>query len=167
MNLDTLPRRLVVISGGFVGMEQGQLFAQLGVRGRSSGVSRREPEMAQRMTDIFTGDGIAVVADRAVAVETASGSHVVNAGRKRERVGGKLAVGVGLGCAGSFGVVESVAVAFGLGPSDPSRGIASDVRPVRALNSPVVGMPAKGISASMCCRCRLFRRCRRTRRRSS
>ncbi|MFP5488388.1 MAG: FAD-dependent oxidoreductase, partial [Acidimicrobiia bacterium] len=63
MTLDTVPRRLVVIGGGFVGMEQGQLFAELGASVTIIGrlAPRAEPEMARRMADIFADDGIAVV----------------------------------------------------------------------------------------------------------
>ncbi len=79
MDLDTVPRRLVVIGGGFVGMEQGQLFAQLGASVTIVGrlAPRAEPEMARRMADIFAGDGIVVVADRAVAIEPGSAGHAV------------------------------------------------------------------------------------------
>lgn len=79
MQLDTVPRRLVVIGGGFVGMEQGQLFAHLGASVTIIGrlAPRAEPEMARRMTDIFTDDGIAVVADRAIAIEAGSVGHAV------------------------------------------------------------------------------------------
>lgn len=79
MNLEVVPRRLVVIGGGFVGMEQGQLFARLGASVTIIGrlAPRAEPEMARRMTDIFAAEGITVLSDRAIGVEPGPAGHTV------------------------------------------------------------------------------------------
>lgn len=74
MDLAELPRRLVVIGGGFVGMEQAQLFARLGSEVHLVGhlAPRAEPELAQWMSRIFADDGIDVHDARAVAVSPSS-----------------------------------------------------------------------------------------------
>lgn len=75
-----VPRRLVVIGGGFVGMEQGQLFARLGAKVTIIGrlAPRAEPELAELMAEAFSREGIEVHAARATAVEvTPSGRRVL------------------------------------------------------------------------------------------
>ncbi|MHB8275588.1 MAG: FAD-dependent oxidoreductase [Dermatophilaceae bacterium] len=71
MELDELPASLVVIGGGYVGLEQAQLFAHLGTRvslvGRVAPPS--EPELASALRKVFLDDGITVVNERAVAIE--------------------------------------------------------------------------------------------------
>ena len=63
-------RQLVVIGGGYVGMEQAQLFAHLGTRVSVVGrlAPHAEPELAQRLREVFTDDGITVVEERATTV---------------------------------------------------------------------------------------------------
>jgi mercuric reductase len=79
MALTEVPERLVVIGGGFVGMEQGQLFARLGSKVTIVGrlAPRAEPELADWMRRIFTDDGMKVVPRRAVAVERGTQTFVV------------------------------------------------------------------------------------------
>lgn len=87
MELRDLPASLVIIGGGYVGMEQAQLFAHLGsgvtVVGRLA--PHVEPELADVMRRVFTEDGITMVEEHAVAaaatdggvaVTTASGARV-------------------------------------------------------------------------------------------
>ncbi|MFP5372657.1 MAG: FAD-dependent oxidoreductase, partial [Actinomycetes bacterium] len=61
--------------GGYVGMEQAQLFAHLGARVSLVGrlAPHAEPELAQRLRDVFADDGITVVEEHAAAVATAAG----------------------------------------------------------------------------------------------
>lgn len=68
-----VPESLVVIGGGYVGMEQAQLFAHLGARVTLVGrlAPAAEPEVADALRRVFADDGITVIEDRAVAVETA------------------------------------------------------------------------------------------------
>ncbi|MHB1509319.1 MAG: mercury(II) reductase [Acidimicrobiales bacterium] len=64
MELDRVPSSLVVIGGGLVGLEQGQLFSRLGsavtlvVRRRIAPVE--EPEISEALTAIFSEEGIGV-----------------------------------------------------------------------------------------------------------
>ena len=79
MELDEVPRRLVIIGGGFVGMEQGQLFSRLGAAVTIVGriASRAEPELAAWIARTFADEGIGVVPERAVGVEGVGDTTVV------------------------------------------------------------------------------------------
>ena len=65
MELDRLPASMVVVGGGYVAMEQAQLFAHLGtsvtVLVRSQLARREEPEIAAAIRDAFAAEGIDVV----------------------------------------------------------------------------------------------------------
>lgn len=73
MELAALPATMVVVGGGYVGMEQTQLFAGLGVQVTLVGTLApgAEPELGEVMRAAFRRDGIRVVEQRAVAVEPA------------------------------------------------------------------------------------------------
>jgi pyruvate/2-oxoglutarate dehydrogenase complex dihydrolipoamide dehydrogenase (E3) component len=66
MELDAVPERLIVLGGGYIGMEFGQLFARLKSkvtivqRGKQL-LPREDAEIAQAMYDICTEDGIEVL----------------------------------------------------------------------------------------------------------
>lgn len=88
MELTHLPASLIVVGASYVGMEQAQLFAGLGVPGTLIGAlaPRAEPELRQVMRTAFARDGIRVLQQRAssvqsdrdgtVTVVTASGQRV-------------------------------------------------------------------------------------------
>jgi mercuric reductase len=65
MELDQLPVSMVVLGGGYVAMEQAQIFAHLGTKVtvlvRSRLARREEPEVADGIRDAFAADGIEVV----------------------------------------------------------------------------------------------------------
>ena len=75
MDLTDLPASLVVIGGGFVGLEQAQLFARLGVDVTIIGrlAPHAEPELSSELRKAFLDDGITVINDR---VETISQNDV-------------------------------------------------------------------------------------------
>ncbi|GGC14288.1 MULTISPECIES: mercury(II) reductase [Cellulomonadaceae] len=79
MELDQVPRSLVLIGGGYVGLEQAQLFAHLGARVSLVGrvAPRAEPELAERLRAVFADDGIGVLEEHAVAVSVDGGEVVV------------------------------------------------------------------------------------------
>ena len=85
-----LPESLVVIGGGYVGMEQAQLFAHLGSRVTLIGrlAPAAEPELAETLRGVFADDGITVIADRAVTVET-DGDRIVVLTRSGQRAAGR------------------------------------------------------------------------------
>ena len=70
MQLRQLPESLIVVGGGSVGLEQAQLFADLGTRVSLVGqlAPRTEPELADVLRQAFTGAGITVVEQRAAWV---------------------------------------------------------------------------------------------------
>ena len=76
MEQTVLPTSLVVIGGGYVGMEQAQLFAGLGVDVTVVGALApgAEPELREVMRAAFAREGIRVLEHRATAVEPAD-SH--------------------------------------------------------------------------------------------
>jgi mercuric reductase len=65
MELDRLPASMLVIGGGYVALEQAQLFTHLGTRVtmlvRSQLARREEPEIADGIHDAFAAEGIAVL----------------------------------------------------------------------------------------------------------
>ncbi|WP_226920598.1 mercury(II) reductase [Georgenia subflava] len=65
MALDHLPETLLVIGGGYVALEQAQLFARLGSRVtmlvRSRLASHEEPETSSALMEVFADEGIRVV----------------------------------------------------------------------------------------------------------
>ncbi len=68
-----LPDSLIVIGGGYVGLEQAQLFSGLGVQVTVIGrlAPRAEPELRDVMAAALKRDGIRMLEHRAVAVEAA------------------------------------------------------------------------------------------------
>ena len=79
MELAEVPRRLVTIGGGFVGMEQGQLFSRLGadvtIIGRLA--PRAEPEMADWIGRAFADERIRLLPERVTRVERDGDTTVV------------------------------------------------------------------------------------------
>jgi mercuric reductase len=68
MELDDLPASMIVLGGGYVALEQAQLFAHLGTRVtvlvRSRLARREEPEIAAAISDAFAAaDGIDAIED--------------------------------------------------------------------------------------------------------
>ena len=66
MELDKVPEHLLVLGGGYVGLEFGQLFRRLGSRVtiiQSSGqlLSREDPDVAEEVKKILEEDGIEVL----------------------------------------------------------------------------------------------------------
>lgn len=65
MELTEVPESLLVLGGGYVALEQAQLFARLGSRVtllvRSRLASREEPEVSNALKDVFADEGIRVV----------------------------------------------------------------------------------------------------------
>jgi mercuric reductase len=78
MELDHLPESMLVIGGGYVAIEQGQLFAHLGTRVtvlvRSQLARREEPEIAAGIHEAFARDDIAVI-EHTVPTEVRRDGH--------------------------------------------------------------------------------------------
>jgi len=120
MELNHLPESLIVIGGGYVALEQAQLFAHLGTHVtmlvRSKLARTDEPEVSETIREAFETEGITVhegltpervIRDRDEAVVSVGGrdlraDHVLVATGRRPRTDGLglEAVGVELGEAG-------------------------------------------------------------------
>ncbi|WP_208027879.1 mercury(II) reductase [Rhabdothermincola sediminis] len=101
MELNEVPEHLVIVGGGFVGLEQGQLFAHLGAKVTIIGrvAPHAEPELAQRLAEALTDEGLTLIAERATTVDrdgsgvrvttaagtTITGSHLLVATGRRPR----------------------------------------------------------------------------------
>lgn len=98
MELREVPEHLIVIGGGFVGLEQAQLFRRLGagvtVIGRFA--PHTEPELSAVLASVFRDEGIGLTSARATSVEHAdaitvhlddgssvTGSHLLLAAGRR------------------------------------------------------------------------------------
>ncbi|MGQ0826543.1 MAG: mercury(II) reductase [Actinomycetota bacterium] len=83
MEQTTVPSRLVTVGGGFVGLEQSQLWARLGASVTIVGrlAPRAEPELASRLRRIFRDEGIEVVDGHAASVESRGDIKVVHTDR--------------------------------------------------------------------------------------
>ncbi|MFP5316589.1 MAG: FAD-dependent oxidoreductase, partial [Actinomycetes bacterium] len=65
MELDEVPESMIVLGGGYVALEQAQLFARLGTKVtmlvRSRLVSAEEPEASKALVGVFEDEGITVI----------------------------------------------------------------------------------------------------------
>lgn len=105
MELGEVPDSLLVIGGGFVALEQAQLFSRLGSKVtmlvRSRLASNEEPEASQALMDMFADEGIRVVRAAAVSLvrmDPVSGGVVATAaisGREDEFRASRLLVATG------------------------------------------------------------------------
>lgn len=141
MELDHLPASMIVVGGGYVALEQAQLFAHLGTSVtmlvRSQLARREEPEIAAGIRDAFGAEGIAVVEGVEITrVQSDAGQVVVMTDRgefgaeellvatgRRPRADGLAldAVGVALGARGEVVVDEDMST------TDPRVWAAGDV----------------------------------------
>lgn len=97
MEQQELPESLIVLGGGYVGLEQAQLFAHLGTRVTLIGrfAPHTEPEIADVLRGVFADEGITVLEERGVGVSrTDDGVRVRTAGGS-EVTGQRLLVATG------------------------------------------------------------------------
>lgn len=123
MELEEVPESLLVIGGGYVALEQAQLFCRLGSRVtmlvRSRLASTEEPEAARTLRNIFTDEGIRVVQDAgliSVRTDSTTGQAVATAtikGGKAEFGSARLLVATGRRAATLGLNLEGVAVRTG------------------------------------------------------
>jgi len=97
MELTVLPESLLVIGGGYVGMEQAQLFAGLGTSVTLVGrlAPESEPELAQVMREAFARSGITVIEQRAASVTATEAGVVVQTDRGATLIAQRLLVATG------------------------------------------------------------------------
>ncbi|MBA2529568.1 MAG: mercury(II) reductase [Euzebyales bacterium] len=97
MEQTELAESLVVIGGGYVGIEQAQLFAHLGTKVTVVGrlAPRAEPELAQVLRQVFDDDGVTVIEEHAHKVEHHDGATVVTTASGQQASGQRLLVATG------------------------------------------------------------------------
>ncbi|MGV7607492.1 mercury(II) reductase [Mycobacterium sp.] len=105
MELEEVPETLLVLGGGYVALEQAQLFARLGCKVtmlvRSRLASREEPEASQSLLTVFADEGIRVVCRAivdSVTTDPATGRVVAGAsvaGSREEFSAERLMVALG------------------------------------------------------------------------
>ena len=91
MELDAVPEHLLVLGGGYEGLEFGQMFRRFGARVTivqrgPALLAREDPDVAEAVAGIMRGDGIEVLLD---ADATAAGSAPGGQVRLDVRVGGE------------------------------------------------------------------------------
>ncbi|KRE60525.1 mercuric reductase [Arthrobacter sp. Soil736] len=86
MELDEVPESLLILGGGYVALEQAQLFSRLGSRVtmlvRSRLTSQEEPEVSKALAGVFADEGIRVVRRAtvdSVSLDEATGGVVATA----------------------------------------------------------------------------------------
>lgn len=105
LELETLPASMLVIGGGFVGCELGQLFARVGVRVtivcRSRLLPQAEPEIGEALAAYLRDDGIdvrcGVSYERVSSTETGAAALVIRTaeGRRDEIAAERVLVATG------------------------------------------------------------------------
>ncbi len=104
MELNVVPEHLLVLGGGYIGLEFGQLFRRLGsrvtiVQSGSSLLSREDPDVAEAVLEILREDGIHVFLDARVEKAGRHGSRVHlkvrTAGKMKSLDGSHLLVATG------------------------------------------------------------------------
>jgi len=64
LRLTALPRHLVIVGGGYIGLEFGQMFRRFGsevtILAGSGIAAREDPDVAQALHDILTGEGVVI-----------------------------------------------------------------------------------------------------------
>jgi len=104
MELDSVPEQLLILGGGYIGLEFGQLFRRFGsqvtiVHSRGQLLTREDPDVADEIATIFRQDGITLVLNaRASRVSRADGSirlEVLQEDHSTTLVGSHLLVATG------------------------------------------------------------------------
>jgi pyruvate/2-oxoglutarate dehydrogenase complex dihydrolipoamide dehydrogenase (E3) component len=99
LNLTELPEHLVIVGGGYLGCEFGQMFRRFGSEVTlvaSGGLAAREdPDVAQILTETFEAEGIRVVSGRTASVAKADDGVAVTLEDGSTVTGSHLLMAVG------------------------------------------------------------------------
>ena len=91
MELNVVPEHLLVLGGGYIGLEFGQLFRRLGskvtvIHSRGSLLAREDPDVASAVEEILKEDGIQILLEARAEEAALHGSRV----HLRVRTGGRV-----------------------------------------------------------------------------
>jgi len=91
MELNALPEHLLILGGGYIGLEFGQLFRRLGskvtiVQSGPTLLTREDPDVAEAVAEILKEDGIQILLDARVEKVARHGNRV----HLKIRLGGKM-----------------------------------------------------------------------------
>ena len=84
MELETLPKRLVIVGGGYIGLEFASIYANFGsqvtvLEGLDTFVPREDRDAAEEMRKVLEGSGIAIhLGAKVAAIEQQNGHAVVS-----------------------------------------------------------------------------------------
>ena len=97
MESQALPASMIVMGGGYVGLEQAQLWAHLGVEVTLIGrfAPHAEPEIADVLRGVFADDGIEVIEEHIAAVQRTGDGVLVTTSGGRHAAGERLLVAAG------------------------------------------------------------------------
>ena len=103
MELEEMPESMIILGGGYVALEQAQLFARLGSKVtmlvRSRLASAEEPEASKALVGVFEDEGISVIRRATVESVRMEGTGVVvrakSSGGRDEYSAGHLLVATG------------------------------------------------------------------------
>jgi pyruvate/2-oxoglutarate dehydrogenase complex dihydrolipoamide dehydrogenase (E3) component len=102
LDLEVLPEHLIVLGGGYVGVEFAQVFRRFGSRvtiiDRSRLMSKEDPDVSAAIAEMFKGEGIEVLTDvevRKVAGRDGGVAVTVDDGETREIGGSHLLAALG------------------------------------------------------------------------
>ena len=91
LELTALPRSLLVLGAGYIGVEMAQLFARAGVAvtlvSRSGVLPRAEPEVSEALAGYLSDDGIRVLRVPGYAALSREGGEVVLTATSGDRIG--------------------------------------------------------------------------------
>jgi hypothetical protein len=138
----SVPKRLITIGGGFVGLEQSRLFARLGADATIIGrlAPWAEPELASRPRHILMDEGIRVINARATSVEVHGDTRVVHT--NRETASEDDAIMVATDRQARIDARDLTAAGFELDNRGSSKSLISSAHPTtgssRPATSPVV-----------------------------
>ena len=104
MELDAVPEHLLVLGGGYIGLEFGQMFRRFGsqvtlVQSAKQLLAREDPDVAEEVAKIMQEDGIEVLLSTKAERVSSSGGQVClevkDGTQRRTLVGSRLLVAIG------------------------------------------------------------------------
>ena len=104
MELDTVPDHLLILGGGYIGLEFGQLFCRLGsrvtiIQSGNQLINREDPDVAEEVANILRQDGVRILLKaKAMRVRSTGGNiqlKVQQKGRSLNLTGSHLLVATG------------------------------------------------------------------------